>query len=65
MAPVKEQLIDRLRDPLARSGVPMSEPQLQKLVADHAEFPRYTAAFGIDHGFQSIVFRTRRKCWYY
>jgi preprotein translocase subunit SecF len=30
----QQQLIDRLREPLARAGVPMSEPQLQKLVAD-------------------------------
>ena len=34
----QQQLIDRLRDPLARAGVPMSEPQLQKLVADMLNF---------------------------
>jgi preprotein translocase subunit SecF len=34
----QQQLIDRLRDPLARAGVPMSEPQLQKLVADLLNF---------------------------
>jgi preprotein translocase subunit SecF len=30
----EQALIDRLRDPLARAGVPMSEPQLHKLVHD-------------------------------
>jgi preprotein translocase subunit SecF len=34
----QQQLIDRLREPLARAGVPMSEPQLQKLVADLLNF---------------------------
>jgi len=30
----QQDVIDRLRDPLARAGVAMSEPQLQKLAAD-------------------------------
>jgi preprotein translocase subunit SecF len=34
----QQQLIDRLREPLARAGVPTSEPQLQKLVADLMNF---------------------------
>ena len=34
----KESLSARLRDPLARAGVPMAEPQLQKAVADILEF---------------------------
>jgi len=34
----KESLSARLRDPLARAGVPMAEPQLQKAAADILEF---------------------------
>src|ERR1035438_5826205 len=34
----KESLAARLRDPLARSGVPISEPQLQTVVADILNF---------------------------
>jgi preprotein translocase subunit SecF len=34
----QQALIDRLRDPLARANVPMSEPQLQKLAADLTTF---------------------------
>jgi len=34
----KDALASRLRDPLARSGVPMAEPQLQKVVADILDF---------------------------
>jgi len=34
----QQQVIDRLRDPLARAGVPMSEQQLQKLAADMLNF---------------------------
>ncbi len=33
-----EALVSRLRDPLARAGVALSEPQLQKLVADMLKF---------------------------
>ena len=55
----------RLRDPLARAGVPMSEPQLQKLVADILNFRDTPPRSGLDHGFQSIVLRAGRECWYY
>src|ERR1035437_2302691 len=34
----KDALASRLRDPLARNGVPMAEPQLQKVVADILDF---------------------------
>ena len=34
----QQQLADRLRDPLARAGVAMSEPQLDKLAADLLSF---------------------------
>jgi preprotein translocase subunit SecF len=34
----KEALAARLRDPLASSGIPMSEPQLQKVVTDILEY---------------------------
>ena len=34
----KDALASRLRDPLARSGVPMAETQLQKVVADILDF---------------------------
>jgi len=34
----RAQLADRLRDPLARTGVPMSDQQLQKLVSDILSF---------------------------
>jgi preprotein translocase subunit SecF len=34
----QQQLMDRLRDPLARAGVAMSEPQLQTLAADLLRF---------------------------
>lgn len=34
----QQALLERLREPLARSGVPLSEPQLQKLVADLLNF---------------------------
>jgi preprotein translocase subunit SecF len=33
-----QQLIDRLRDPLARAGVALSQPQLEKLVGDILNF---------------------------
>jgi preprotein translocase subunit SecF len=33
-----DALVSRLRDPLARAGVALSEPQLQKLVADMLKF---------------------------
>jgi len=33
-----QQLIDRIRDPLARAGVALSEPQLQKLITDMLNF---------------------------
>lgn len=33
----QQQLVDRLREPLARSGVALSEPQLKKLAADLRE----------------------------
>ena len=47
----QQVLAERLRDPLARAGVAMSEPQLQKLVARHARFPRYPAALRPGHKF--------------
>ena len=34
----QQQLMDRLRDPLARAGASLSEPQLQKLVSDMLSF---------------------------
>ena len=34
----QQQVVDRLRDPLARAGVPTSEPQLQKLATDLVNF---------------------------
>src|ERR1017187_7826013 len=34
----KDSLAARLRDPLARAGVPMAEPQLQKVAADILDF---------------------------
>ena len=41
-----------------QAGVPLSEQQLQELVAGHADLPRHTAAFGPDHEFRS----TCRPC---
>ena len=37
----QQALADRLRDPLARNGVPMTEQQLQNLVADLLAYARH------------------------
>jgi len=47
-------LLSRLRDPLQRAGVAMSEPQLQKLVKDLLEFRNTPPRSGIISGFDQL-----------
>ena len=50
----QQQLIDRLRDPLARAGVALSDPQLQKLVADLLNFRNTPPRSGLITGFSQL-----------
>ena len=59
-----QSLADRLRDPLARAGVAMSEQQLQKLASDILDFAQQPA-LRTGHGFQPIVLRAGNEFWYY
>jgi preprotein translocase subunit SecF len=68
----KEALADRLRDPLARAGVPMSEPQVQKLasdILDHAsrdysglitDFNQLSSVPGMNAGIMNVL---RQECY--
>jgi len=49
-----QALIDRLRDPLARAGVPVSEPQLQKLAADLLNFKNTPPRSGLITDFNQL-----------
>ncbi len=49
-----EQLINRLREPLARAGVALSEPQLQKLVADILNFRNTPPRSGLITDFNQL-----------
>jgi hypothetical protein len=48
-------LLSRLRDPLQRAGVAMSEPQLQQLVKDLLEFRNTPPRSGIISGFDQLA----------
>src|SRR5690348_4150565 len=49
-----QQLIDRLRDPLARAGVALSQPQLEKLVADMLNFRNTPPRSGLVTDFNQL-----------
>ena len=46
-------------------GVPMTEQQLQKLVADILNFRDTPPRSGLITDFNPIVLRARHECWYY
>jgi preprotein translocase subunit SecF len=50
----QQVLVDRLREPLARSGVAMSEPQLQKLAADLLNFRNTPPRSGLITDFNQL-----------
>src|SRR5437016_11062000 len=50
----QQALIDRLRDPLARGGVALSEPQLQKLAADLLNFRNTPPRSGLIADFNQL-----------
>ena len=50
----REDLLQRLRDPLARAGVAMSEPQLQKLAADLLDFRNSPPRSGLITDFNQL-----------
>jgi preprotein translocase subunit SecF len=50
----QQALVDRLRDPLQRAGVALSEPQLRKVVADIADFRDTPPRSGIITGFNQL-----------
>src|SRR5690349_17706478 len=50
----QQQLLDRLREPLARAGVPLNEQQLQKLVADILNFRNTPPRSGLITDFNQL-----------
>src|SRR5471030_3251625 len=50
----QQAVIDRLREPLARNGVAMSEPQLQKLAADLLNFRNTPPRSGLIADFNQL-----------
>ena len=60
----QQALADRLRDPLARAGVAMSEQQLQNLVTRSVGL-RQPEPLRPDHGFQPIGLRSGHELCYY
>ena len=50
----REALVDRLRDPLQRAGVQLSEPQLQTFVADILNFRNTPPRSGLITGFDQL-----------
>lgn len=50
----QQQVLDRLRDPLARAGVALSEPQLQKLVSDILNFRNTPPRSGLVTDFNQL-----------
>jgi len=51
----KDAMAGRLRDALARNGVPMAEPQLQKLVADILNFRDTPPRSGLIADFNQLI----------
>ena len=51
----KDSLAARLRDPLAAAGVPMAEPQLQKLVADILDYRDTPPRSGLISDFSQLA----------
>ncbi len=60
----QEALVNRLRDPIARAGIPMSDQQLQQLVHGMLSV-RDSDHSGSSDEFQRAVIRTGHECWYY
>jgi hypothetical protein len=59
-----EELANRLRDPLARAGVAMSEQQLQTLASGILGEINYPS-FRFDRKFRRFAFRSGNELWYY
>lgn len=51
----QQAIIDRLRDPLQRAGVQLSDPQLQKLVADMVDFRNTPPRSGLITSFDQLA----------
>ena len=61
----RDVLADRLRMPLARSSVAISDAAAAETGSRYLQFPRHAAALGVDHQFRSTFGGAGRKLCYY